>query len=48
MGVYISLSSKIGGSALIGAWALKRRNTVIVTFQNNGHTEFAIISPKLE
>ena len=28
MGAYISLSSEIGGRALIGAWALKGRNMV--------------------
>ena len=28
MGAYISLSSEIGGRALIGAWALKGTNTV--------------------
>ena len=28
MGAYISLSSEIGGRALIGAWALKERNMV--------------------
>ena len=29
MGAYISLSSEIGGRALIGAWAFKGANTVI-------------------
>ena len=29
MGAYISLSSEIGGRALIGAWALKGTNTVL-------------------
>ena len=28
MGAYISLSSEVGGRALIGAWALKGRNRV--------------------
>ena len=31
MGAYISFSSEIGGRALIGARALKGRNTVITT-----------------
>ena len=30
MGVYIRLSPEIGGRVLIGAWALKGRNTVYV------------------
>ena len=34
MGVYISLSSEVGGRALyIGAWALKGTNTVFLSLQ---------------
>ena len=29
MGAYISMSSEVGGRALIGAWVLKGTNTVL-------------------
>ena len=40
MGAYISLSSEIGGRALIGAWALKGTNTVNIICNIRIYHEF--------
>ena len=50
MGAYISMSSEVGGRALIGAWALKGINTVTGSlrgccnhFENLGHKDSATV-----
>ena len=43
MGAYISMSSEVGGRALMGAWSLKGKNTVLI-IKKQGQGTIRVIS----